>query len=92
MIPALNTIRKAGIKVMPMLSNNYNGDFNGNVIHHIPSNTTKRQQLINDLVMILQKAFDGVNIDFEDLKERKNEVLNFFSKTTVYSSCMPVTC
>ncbi len=92
---ALNTIRKAGIKVMPMLSNNYNGDFNGNVIHHILSNTTKRQQLINDLVMILQKNhFDGVNIDFEDLKERKNEVLTSFQKqlyTQLHASNLLVT-
>ena len=76
-----NIIKKSGIAVMPMLTNNWNGKWRGDVVNRILNNKTKRTKLINDLLQFIQKEkFAGVNIDLEELIENDNGVLVNFQK------------
>jgi peptidoglycan-N-acetylglucosamine deacetylase len=78
---ALDFMSKAGVKVLPLLTNNYKGVFRGDVVHRILNNPEKRDRLINDIIRNLELyKLDGINIDFEDLQEKKNEVLVQFQK------------
>ncbi len=78
---ALKLIQKAGVQVMPMLTNNINSIWRGDVVHRIINDKTKRERLINDVIRSLQvNGFSGVNIDFEELVETQNEVLTNFQK------------
>ena len=47
--------KKAGMRVMPVLSNNYREEFRGDAIHRIIHNPAKKERLINDVLNILQK-------------------------------------
>jgi cellulose synthase/poly-beta-1,6-N-acetylglucosamine synthase-like glycosyltransferase/spore germination protein YaaH/peptidoglycan/xylan/chitin deacetylase (PgdA/CDA1 family) len=78
---AFDIIRASGVKVMPMLSNNDTGRFNGVALHRILNNKAKKERLINDVVKLLkQYNFAGINVDFEELIEKKNEALSSFQK------------
>jgi cellulose synthase/poly-beta-1,6-N-acetylglucosamine synthase-like glycosyltransferase/spore germination protein YaaH/peptidoglycan/xylan/chitin deacetylase (PgdA/CDA1 family) len=78
---ALDFMSKAGVKVIPLLTNNFGGVFRGDVIHRILNNPGKKDRLINDIIKNLELyKLDGINIDFEDLVEKKNEVLVQFQK------------
>lgn len=77
----LDIIKASGVKVIPMLTNNINEKWRGDVVHRIITNPVKRERLINDLIKLLtQNNFNGINIDFEELVETKNEVLSGFQK------------
>ncbi|HEX3080646.1 MAG TPA: glycosyl hydrolase family 18 protein, partial [Puia sp.] len=79
---ALSVMNKSGVKVLPLLTNNVAGVFRGDIIHRILNNTEKRERLIADIIKYLEKyKLDGINIDFEDLLENKNEVLVQFQKS-----------
>ncbi|TAF56379.1 MAG: glycosyltransferase [Sphingobacteriia bacterium] len=76
-----NLIKKSGAKVMPMLTNNVHGKWDGAVVNRILNNPTKRQKLINDLLRTVEKdRFHGINIDLEELIEKDNGVLANFQK------------
>ncbi|KAF0242529.1 MAG: glycosyl transferase family [Chitinophagaceae bacterium] len=76
-----NAIKASGVKVMPMLTNNLNGVWQGDVVHRILNDKTKRAKLINDLLKHIQREkFAGVNIDLEELIENDNSVLANFQK------------
>ena len=78
---ALNLMNKAAIKVLPILTNNIKQIFRGDVVHRIINSPVKRERLINDIIKALKKdSLDGINIDFEELKESKNETLVLFQK------------
>jgi len=77
----LDIIRSSGVKVVPMLTNNINEKWRGDVVHRIITNPQKRERLINDLIKLLsENRFAGINIDFEELVEANNEVLTSFQK------------
>ena len=79
---ALEVMNKSGVKVLPLLTNNIGGVFHGEVVHRILNDTKKRDRLINDIIKYLELyKLDGINIDFEDLQEKKNEVLVQFQKS-----------
>ncbi len=79
---ALNVMNKSGVKVLPLLTNNIAGVFRGDVIHRILNDPEKRERLVADIIKYLEKyKLDGINIDFEDLLENKNEVLVQFQKS-----------
>jgi peptidoglycan-N-acetylglucosamine deacetylase len=79
---ALDIMAKAGVKVLPLLTNNFKGVFRGDVVHRILNNPEKRNRLIQDIIKYLEfYKLDGINIDFEDLQEKKNEVLVQFQKS-----------
>lgn len=72
-------MKRAGIPVMPMLSNAWKGSFDPKGIHRILHNKTVRKQVIDSmLVQCIRNKFVGVNIDFEDLQESSNEELTSF--------------
>ena len=78
---AYDIMKRSGVKIVPILSNNVNQVFHGDAVHRIITNPVKREKLINDLIRILDSAkLSGVNIDFEDLVEKRNETLVQFQK------------
>ncbi len=79
---ALDVMAKSGVKVMPLLTNNLKGIFRGDVVHRILNSPEKRERLIDDIIKYTSLyKLDGINIDFEDLQEKKNEVLVQFQKS-----------
>lgn len=82
---ALKLMKKHHIKIVPLINNidvsKENGDFDGVLLHRILNNPLKRERLINDILKYL-KFYDlqGINIDFEELKENSNESLTNFQK------------
>ena len=79
---ALDIMKKAGVKILPLLTNNYKGTFRGDAVHRIITDPVKRDRLINDIIRVLEKkGLDGINIDFEELTEKKNETLVQFQKS-----------
>jgi cellulose synthase/poly-beta-1,6-N-acetylglucosamine synthase-like glycosyltransferase/spore germination protein YaaH/peptidoglycan/xylan/chitin deacetylase (PgdA/CDA1 family) len=78
---ALQLIREANVHIMPMLTNNINKLWRGDVVHRIINDPVKRERLIGDIVKYAkQYNFSGINIDFEELVETHNEVLTNFQK------------
>jgi peptidoglycan-N-acetylglucosamine deacetylase len=77
----LTLMRKSGVPIMPMLTNNVNKTFRGDVISRILHNPTKRRALINSVVyQCVKNHFVGINIDFEELTENSDEYLIAFMK------------
>ncbi len=91
----LELIKTSGVKVMPMLSNNYNGVFTGKALHRILNDPTKSDRLVQDVARFLVKNnLAGINVDFEDLNEKNNDVLTNFEKklyTTLHDLNLLVT-
>ena len=78
---ALNFLRKNNVAVVPILSNFFNKKWNGANVHNILKSAKRRTQIIDNLFNILKKYhFAGVNIDFEELQETKNENLVAFQR------------
>ena len=78
---ALDIMNKADVKIVPLLTNNYKEVFRGDAVHRILNDLKKRERLINDIVTTLKKYdLDGINVDFEELEEKKNETLVSFQK------------
>lgn len=74
-------MKKSGVKILPILSNNYKEVFRGDAVHRIINDPVKKQRLIDDVIKILEKNdFIGVNVDFEELQEKNNEKLVEFQK------------
>ena len=74
-------MKKSGVKILPILSNNYKEVFRGDAVHRIINDPVKKQRVIDDVIKILQKDdFVGVNVDFEELQEKTNEKLVDFQK------------
>ncbi|MFC4233007.1 polysaccharide deacetylase family protein [Parasediminibacterium paludis] len=90
-----DVIKAAKVKVMPILSNNYNSVFSGAALHRILNNKAKKDRLIADVLkLIIKYKFAGINVDFEELKESNNETLNNFQKelyTTLHANGFMVT-
>ncbi|MFT3750607.1 MAG: glycosyltransferase [Agriterribacter sp.] len=82
---ALAVMKKANVKIVPLI-NNVNehkgeGTFDGNMLHRILHNHQKRERLIADIIKyIKQYGLQGVNIDFEEFKERSDEPITAFQK------------
>lgn len=62
-------------------SNPLKGDFDGKLAHVILTDPVKRKFIIQQLAdTLMHYQLQGVNIDFEELKEKNNEVLTQFQK------------
>lgn len=78
---ALAIMRKSGVNIMPILTNNFQEEFRGDVVHRLITDRAKRERLLNDLVRLLkQNDFIGINVDFEDLNEKTDEGFINFQK------------
>jgi peptidoglycan-N-acetylglucosamine deacetylase len=65
---AHDIMKRSGVKIVPLLSNNINKVFRGDIVHRIITDPAKKEKLINDLIRILEtNKLSGVNVDFEDL-------------------------
>ena len=79
----LALMRAKKLEILPILSN-FNStlkDFDGKLLHAILSNDVKRKAFISQVADTLSYYhFDGINIDFEELKETNNIPLSTFQK------------
>ncbi|MER3498978.1 MAG: glycosyl transferase family 2 [Chitinophagaceae bacterium] len=84
-------MKNAGVNIIPILSNFYPADqpgdsvkdkrFHGESVHRIITNPQKRERLIHSLIAILEKnKLQGINIDFEELKEKSDEAFVNFQR------------
>ena len=73
---ALRLMRRTGIPVLPMLTNNYNSDFHPEAIGRIMRDAKKRMALINEIVGTCRRyGFAGINLDLEELNIQDNDLL-----------------
>ncbi len=78
---ALTIMRRNHLAIVPMVSNYFNGKFNGDNVHRIIHSPKRRAVFIESIMRLLHKySFNGVNIDFEDLKETTDEYMITFQK------------
>lgn len=78
---AYQLMKESQVKIMPILSNNYNGKFDGQTVHRIINDPQKKERLIQDILKVLSKGnFAGINVDLEDLVEERDEPLIAFQK------------
>jgi glycosyltransferase involved in cell wall biosynthesis len=78
---ALKIMQDAGVKIMPLLTNNYKSLFRGETIKRILNSPEKKQKLINDILTVLKKYnFIGVNIDFEEIMMDSDKPLIAFQQ------------
>ena len=78
-------MKKHNVKILPILSNadfrSHSGNFSGELLDKVLRNQEKKEQLINDIAKYLQQyKLQGVNLDFEELKESSIEPMNVFVK------------
>lgn len=82
---ALSVMQHANVKIVPLI-NNINpkkgeGTFDGNILHRILHNPQKKERLIADILKYIhQYHLQGVNIDFEEFKEKSDEPVIAFQK------------
>ena len=63
------------------LSKNIKGNFDSKLVHEILNNAVKRKNIIQQIADTLTfYKLQGINIDFEELKEKSNEPLTLFQK------------
>src|SRR4030095_10640408 len=82
---ALVLMKKANVKIIPLINNineeKSDGEFDGNILHRLLHSKVKQQRLINDLERYIhQYGLQGINIDFEEFKEKKDEPIVVFQK------------
>lgn len=76
---ALQVMRKAKVSVIPMLSNVVQGDFDGAMLDRIMRSEEKRNKLLNDVLKLIdENKLNGINLDFEELKESTLPYLEIF--------------
>jgi len=78
---ALDLMQEHNIKILPMISNFYNNQWNPANIERIISDPKKTKRFIGSVINQLFKyKFTGVNIDFESLDASLKDKLNLFQK------------
>ena len=78
---AYQLMKQSKVKIMPILSNNFQGTFHGEAVHRIITDPKKKERLIQDILKVLSKGnFAGINVDLEDLVEKKDEPIIAFQK------------
>ena len=93
----LKLMQQKKLRIMPMLSN-FNSalkDFDGHLLHDILNNPAKRKAFIAQVADTLSfYHLDGVNVDFEELREATNNPLTLFQKElyeTLHARGMTIT-
>lgn len=79
----LSLMRKYNLRILPMLTNfkSTKGDFDGALVHDILNDGAKRTLFIQHLVdTLLKYKLQGINIDFEELREKSSVPLTAFQK------------
>jgi len=80
----LGLMKQHNVRILPILSNvdaSHTGTFSGELLDKVLQSAAKREQLINDIYRYLQKyKLQGVNIDFEEIKESSIKPMQVFLK------------
>lgn len=77
----LDLMRKHGVPIMPMLSNNVDKTFRSDLVNVILHSPQKRKILIQQILdLCIKNKFIGINIDFEEIQENSDEYLIQFVK------------
>lgn len=83
---ALSVMKYHQLSVQPILNNfisvpGKQGDFSGDLLHTVLYNPQIQNQLIGQIIKTLKaNNLQGINIDFEEMKENSDEYLNAFMK------------
>jgi cellulose synthase/poly-beta-1,6-N-acetylglucosamine synthase-like glycosyltransferase/spore germination protein YaaH/peptidoglycan/xylan/chitin deacetylase (PgdA/CDA1 family) len=82
---ALHLMQKNNVTIIPLINNvsleDENGDFNSDILHAILNDPQKQERLILDIVKYLrQYHLQGINVDFEALKEKSQAPIIAFQK------------
>jgi len=78
---ALKVIRKNKKTAIAMVSNFSGDNFDGDAIHKLLHDNDLQNRFISNLIRSLKSySFQGVNIDFEEIKEKSDEPLAAFQK------------
>ncbi|RLF20462.1 MAG: hypothetical protein DRZ82_02155 [Thermoprotei archaeon] len=68
--------REWNIKVIPLIANK---DFDPAIVHMILSDENLRKNVIESIIrIVLERGYDGINIDFEGIPAEDRELLNKF--------------
>lgn len=78
-------VQDHGVKILPLINNldisRIDGTWDGEMLNRILTNKNKRERLLHDIVKtIKQYNLQGVNIDFEELKESSIQPMETFQK------------
>ena len=80
-VQGYNLMKKSGVPIMPMLSNNFEREFRSEAIGRILHNEKKRKKIINEvLAQCIKNKFVGINLDLESLNESSDKYLIQFVK------------
>lgn len=78
---ALDTMRAHNVRIIPILSNNFNDKWNGGNIDRLTRDTSLQNRFIKNLLQLLgEYNFNGINIDFENLTEGSRDRMVDFQK------------
>lgn len=78
---AYRLMKRAGVPVIPIISNAFNGEFRSEGISKVLHDPSMRKKLIDELLnQCIRHEFAGINIDFEELQEDNNAYLTQFVK------------
>lgn len=78
---AFELMKNSGVKIMPILSNNFNGKFRPEAISRIFKNEKKKKAIINQVLNeCIANKFIGINVDLEDVKENGDEPMIEFMR------------
>ncbi|WP_181833061.1 glycosyltransferase [Bacillus taeanensis] len=76
-----NLAKKHDTKVLPLINNVVNGEWNQEVIHNLLHSPEAQSKLIKNLHEQIKKhGYDGINIDFENIKKNDRDLLTNFMK------------
>ncbi|HBF36934.1 MAG TPA: glycoside hydrolase family 18 [Firmicutes bacterium] len=75
----VNLAHSAGADTLALVNNINGSNFNSNTVHHMLSNSAARSRAVNGITrMLIEKGYQGVNIDFENVPARDRYYLNAF--------------
>lgn len=76
-VKTIEQAKKSGVKVIPMVSN----DFDGSLISRIINNPSLRKAHINTLVdKVVKRDLDGIDLDYEGLLAKDRKMYAYFVK------------
>jgi cellulose synthase/poly-beta-1,6-N-acetylglucosamine synthase-like glycosyltransferase/spore germination protein YaaH/peptidoglycan/xylan/chitin deacetylase (PgdA/CDA1 family) len=81
---AYTIMKQHHVKILPIINNinlNNQGQFDGAILHRIMHDNAKKERLINDIIKYIEQyKLQGINIDFEEFKEKSDEPIIAFQK------------
>jgi len=74
----VNMSRKWGVKIVPLIANK---NFDPDIVHNILRNSSLMNKTIKNIVdIVLERNYDGINIDFEGIPAEDREYFTLFLK------------